>query len=232
MKLHVLGSSSKGNGYVLEAKNTALLLECGVKIGELIKTGLFDKVELGLSSHLHGDHSAYINDYLIRGIHIANNVSKHHNSLPITHKQKIKKGEWELIPLLMEHDVECFGFLIKHAEFGTCLFVTDTSNIPYKINGINHLIIEANFTQETLDKKQVNQKVNHYLATRIEDSHLSFEKCKEWILDSDLKSLQSVTLIHLSDSNSEAEKYVNDLTETIGIPVNIADKGQVYYLNF
>ncbi len=37
MELKILGSSSKGNGYVLEAKNEALIIEAGVKLLEAKK---------------------------------------------------------------------------------------------------------------------------------------------------------------------------------------------------
>lgn len=232
MKLHILGSSSKGNGYVLEAKNSALLLECGVHAKELVKSNTFDKVVGAVVSHVHGDHAGYIKEYLNRGIRIANNVVEHHNSIPIQHLKKITIEDWSVIPLKMVHDVECFGFLINHIECGTVFFATDTDSIPYQLKGVSHAIIESNYTQEKLDNKQVNQQVNHYLATRIENSHLSFEDCKQWVLKGDLKSLESVVLIHLSDSNSEAQKYVNELQESIGIPVQIANKGEILILNF
>ncbi|MDS2204199.1 MBL fold metallo-hydrolase, partial [Clostridioides difficile] len=37
MKIKVLGSSSKGNCYLLQLKNETLILECGVSYKEILK---------------------------------------------------------------------------------------------------------------------------------------------------------------------------------------------------
>ena len=37
MKVSVLGSSSKGNGYLLHSDNEALIIECGVRFAEVKK---------------------------------------------------------------------------------------------------------------------------------------------------------------------------------------------------
>lgn len=51
--LKVLGSSSKGNGYVLECDNEVLIIELGVKFSEILK-GIdykWNKVVGALCSH-------------------------------------------------------------------------------------------------------------------------------------------------------------------------------------
>lgn len=234
MKLHVVGSSSSGNGYVLESKNSALILECGVPFNDILKTIDFkiEKIIGGVCSHEHSDHAKYIDKYVHRGILMLNNVYEHHYSISIKHREKIVLGEFTIIPLKMIHDVECFGFLIHHKECGTILFTTDTSDIPYNLKNVNHMIIEANYTQDILDTKQVNHKINHHLASRIENSHLSFEKCNQFIRGSDLKALETITLIHLSNSNSHALNYVNQLQEEIGIPISIAEPNSIITLSF
>ncbi|MDA3816766.1 MAG: MBL fold metallo-hydrolase [Prolixibacteraceae bacterium] len=233
MKLKVIGSSSLGNGYVLEEGDTSLVIECGAPLKKMLPFIDFDieKVSCAVVSHSHGDHSGYIKQYLERGITVYNNVFKHYNSVNIEHNKLIKHDSWNIIPLKMEHDVECYGFLIKSPLGVTALFATDTFSIPYNIKGVNHAIIESNFEQEHLDNKQVDHKINHYLASRIEQSHLSYEKCKDWLLNNN-DSLETVTLIHLSDSNSLANKFVADLQESLCVPVEIADSNKVFNLGF
>jgi len=233
MKLHVIGSSSLGNGYVLEENNTALLIECGVPLKKMLPFIDFDldKISCALVTHSHGDHCGFINQYLDRGVRVFNNINAHYNSYPIKHGRMIKHDSWRVIPLKMNHDVECYGFLIKSPLGITVFFATDTSDIPYNIKGINHAIIEANFEQEHLDNKQVNHKINHALASRVEQSHLSYEKAKDWLVKNN-DSLKTITLIHLSDSNSLEKKFKVNLQQTLGVPVEIADTGDVFNLEF
>ena len=70
MKLHVIGSSSKGNGYVLESQNEALILDAGYKYMDCLRTIRYDysKVCGGFLTHVHKDHSRYITEYLKAGI--------------------------------------------------------------------------------------------------------------------------------------------------------------------
>lgn len=232
MKLHVFGSGSKGNCYVLEAADSALLLECGISSNKITRDNLFEKIILGVCSHSHSDHSKYLSTFLKRGMKVINNVIEHHNSVPIYNKQKITCKEWRVIPLKMVHDVECYGFLINHPECGNVLFVTDTKEIPYKLSGVNHFIVESNFGQEILDNKQVNHKINHNLATRIENSHMSFEKCKEFLKGSYIEDMQTITVVHLSDSNSDCRKFTKELKEEFGVPVSVAKEGEVINLGF
>lgn len=55
MKLKVLGSSSKGNSYILEAENEALILEAGINFNEVKKALDFNisKIRGVCISHEH-----------------------------------------------------------------------------------------------------------------------------------------------------------------------------------
>jgi phosphoribosyl 1,2-cyclic phosphodiesterase len=65
LKLTVLGSSSKGNCYLLEYKNKVLILDAGVKFKEVQKALNFklDKVVGVLVTHEHMDHLKYAADF-------------------------------------------------------------------------------------------------------------------------------------------------------------------------
>ena len=66
MKLKVIGSSSKGNGYALIADDEILLIEAGCKLIEVKKAidWQIGKVVGCLVSHRHGDHAAHIKEYM------------------------------------------------------------------------------------------------------------------------------------------------------------------------
>ncbi len=65
MVLKVLGSSSKGNGYILENDTEALILECGVNIKEAKKALQFNvrKVAGCCVTHQHNDHAGHLDKY-------------------------------------------------------------------------------------------------------------------------------------------------------------------------
>ena len=69
MKLVVLGSSSSGNCYVLDAGNEALILEAGIRLNEVKKVLGFNirKVVGCLITHQHGDHAKYIKGMIDMG---------------------------------------------------------------------------------------------------------------------------------------------------------------------
>ena len=63
MQLITLGSSSKGNCYILQSSNgSCLVLEAGVSIKEVKKAVKFrlDKICGVLVTHEHGDHAEYV----------------------------------------------------------------------------------------------------------------------------------------------------------------------------
>lgn len=55
MKLKIISSGSVGNAYILENQNSALLIECGVKVDEIKKAIDFNtlKIKGMLVSHGH-----------------------------------------------------------------------------------------------------------------------------------------------------------------------------------
>ena len=72
MILKCLGSSSRGNCYILEAADETLIVEAGIPMRD-IKKGLgwqLGKVVGCLVSHRHEDHARSLNDFLTCGIRV------------------------------------------------------------------------------------------------------------------------------------------------------------------
>ena len=77
MKLIVIGSSSKGNSYALQAESgEILLLEAGVPLKEVKKAIGYktEKVVGVLVSHIHVDHCKYIKDYIKACLGVYSNI--------------------------------------------------------------------------------------------------------------------------------------------------------------
>lgn len=235
MKLHVLGSNSKGNGYILEGKSQTLLLECGLPLKDVKEALNFDlsKVVGVLVSHAHGDHAKHALSYAHAGIglYTSNDTYKHLTAVPPLEKYLIEAGklhtigEFKVIPFFVKHDVPCLGFLINHPESGNILFVTDTHYIPNRFKGLNQILIEANYEAQILDDNLWNGKIDNMRYQRVLRSHMSLETCIDALKANDLTGVQNIVLIHLSPQNSNAELFKNKVIEATGKNVHIALKG-------
>ena len=65
MDITILGSGSFGNGYVIQNKSEALILECGVNYKHAVEAlkGNVSKVNGCLVTHSHYDHAGFIQQY-------------------------------------------------------------------------------------------------------------------------------------------------------------------------
>lgn len=234
MNLKVIGTGSSGNAYLLYNKEEVLLIECGVTIKKIKEALNFDfsKVIGCLVTHEHGDHNKAIKDVLSAGVKVyasrgtleASGVIEHHNSNIIQSKKLYQIGNFKIIPFDVRHDVkEPLGFLIQHPECGTTLFLTDSFYSPYKFNGLNNLIIEANFCEDIIDSKLKFDK--KFLRDRVLKSHLSIQKCIDLLNVNDLSAVNNIVLIHLSDSNSNELEFQHKVQQATGKNTVVAYNG-------
>jgi len=238
MQLKVLGSSSAGNCYLLDGKTECLVLEAGLPFKDVKKALDFNvnKIVGVVASHSHKDHFGYAEDYLKSGIKVYANEETHKTlSKQYDSQVIIRAGYWYQIggfnvtPFRCEHDVECFGYIIKHDEMGLLLFATDTSFIKYnfkKLN-LNHIMIEANYSGKMVNEYLEKGAIDRTRVNRIMQTHMELETAKEFIKANKTASLDSITLLHLSDGNSNAEQFKKDIQELAGkyVRVYVADNG-------
>lgn len=225
MKLKVLASGSKANSYILENETEALVIEAGVPFKELIRHVDYRKIVGCLVSHEHQDHAAYTKQYASYGIPPMMPINQHIDKLFCNGlKGWTSIGEFIVTGFENHHNVPCFGFVIKHKEMGNLVFATDTGYIEYKFKDINHWLIECNYSKEILDKR-VEQGFNPSLADRIVKDHMSLETCKEFFKANDLSKIRNIVLLHLSDSNSNAEQFKDEIHALTNKPTYIANEG-------
>ena len=72
MKLTVLGSSSKGNGYIIHDNEEALIIEAGISIAKLKLAVSYNlsKIDGCIITHEHGDHAKFANTYIKNGVDV------------------------------------------------------------------------------------------------------------------------------------------------------------------
>lgn len=236
MRLKVLASGSKGNCYVLTDENGySLILDVGVKLIEVKKCLKFDlrKVVAVLLTHRHLDHSKYAQQYMDAGIPVYTNGDcirdmklESHRVKEIKDLQMFQIPKFKVKPFDLQHDVKNHGFIIKHVETGnTIVYITDTYYCKYVIPGMNNILLEANYCDKILEKKLQEGMAPSFLRNRIIESHFSLKNAKGFLEANDLSKMNNIVLIHLSDTNSHAERFKKEVEDLTTKTVHIAEKG-------
>lgn len=247
MKLHVFGSSSKGNAYLLQSEEDALLIECGTRPAEIIRhvgAGIKD-IRACLVSHEHGDHAAYAHEISRLMIPICASDGTlmgitRCGERPLPGKvivtedltEPIELGGFKVRAFPTRHDArQPQGFIIWHEETGDILFATDTYYIPYRFTNLRHIIVECNYDTELLEENTRNGSVSETLRSRTLRSHMSLDTCRRFIQANDNRGLQNVILIHLSDRNSDEVLFCSEIQKLTNACVCVARKGTETELN-
>jgi ribonuclease BN (tRNA processing enzyme) len=241
MQLQILGSSSKGNCYLLKTESEILIIEAGIKLSEVKKAIDFDlsKVVACLCTHQHNDHAGNIIDFMNAGIIVmaleevfASKYISEHSAYSkfITPNHGYKVGNFKVYAFAVSHDVPCLGFTIDHPESGKILFLTDTMTCDYSFTGLNHFLIEANYADSVLDANIKAGKVPPSMRHRLLSTHMELETTKKIINNHDISNVRNIVLIHLSDGNSNENRFIEEIQAVTGKPVFAANKGMK--LNF
>lgn len=229
----MLASGSKGNAYLISDGVTQILLECGISI-KRIRKGLdfrLSEVKACLVTHEHGDHSKAITDVLRAGIDIYTSPGtiealglENHRLRPVKDKQSFEVGTWQVIAFDTQHDAkEPLGFLLhSKATSERLVFATDTYYVRYKFPRLTHVMIECNYASNILQANVDAGLVHPAMRKRLLTSHFSLDNVKEFLKANDLSQVREIWLLHLSDGNSDAERFKKEIMELTGKPTFIA----------
>jgi phosphoribosyl 1,2-cyclic phosphodiesterase len=242
MTLHTINTGSEGNCYILTSSNgESLILEAGMKLSCVKKALNFDisGVIACIVSHRHGDHAKYVKSFSDAGISIIANeevykftgITPDWNIINSFRNQNVQViGDWKILSFPVIHDVLTHGFLINHPESGNILFATDTMDLPYTFPNLSQIIIEANFSERILSVMNEKHK-DYYVNQRVRTSHLSLEKCHNFLKSNDLTNVQNIVLIHLSARNSDMKEFEKSTMKLTGKPVFISQPNQTINLD-
>ena len=231
MKLIVIGSSSKGNSYALQAESgEILLLEAGRPIREVKKAIGYqtNKVVGCIVSHVHGDHAKYIPEYFSAGIDIysCKEVANRYLVKVLQFDFTLSIGPFKVTPFDVEHDVTNYGYLIFHPDFGTIFFATDCYNLHNIIKNCRTYLMECNYEDSLLNKAIDERKTSASQADRIRLSHMSLEHAVQFLQQCEVdKSTRQIVLIHGSSRHLQPIKAVNKFQQVLGVPTYYASKG-------
>lgn len=233
--IKVLGSSSQGNCYIIQAGEDKLILDAGISEKEILKGLNFNLrgVKGCLLTHNHMDHSKSIKKLIDKGIDV-------YTVLPVTKELDIGNSyrlfnieplEWNSIgnflvmALPLQHTnsdnnyCPCVGFYVSHKDLGSLVYITDTEYCQYKLDNVDHILIECNYSEKTINDEEFRQ--------RTLKSHMSLETCKKSLETWDTTSTKDITLIHLSNENSDEEYFKKEIEDLTLCKVYIGKKGLV-----
>lgn len=233
MKLHIIGSSSAGNCYLFtDNEGKTLIVECGVRFEKIKQALNFDlsNVVAALITHEHGDHCKGAQDAAKHGIDLWATAGtlkglkfNSHRFQPMVIGKAYKIGPFDVIAFDTHHNtIEPCGFLIRHKEMGTTLFLTDTTYCNYRFPGLTNILIEANYSEAIIDSTLADKK---FLRDRVITDHMSIETCLRTLKANDLRKVNNIVLIHLSDRNSDAKDFKKQIEDSTCKTVTIAEAG-------
>lgn len=142
-------------------------------------------------------------------------------------KTKYKIGSFTVMPLPVEHNVENYAYLIEHEEIGKLVFCTDAISFHYKIKDVNHLIIEANYSNDIV----LDNMMKGYEIRSQNQYHMELEDTIECIKNNMSSELNNVVLVHLSEIQSDEQMFIEKVHAETGIRPVVAEKGLTININ-
>lgn len=235
----MIGTGSNGNAYVLQQGRDSLLLDAGLRWSDILKdlpNGLRG-VKACLITHEHKDHCKAVPQLLKYGVpmvmsggtwrEISRNVSNPHH-----YWQPVKEGEvrqyhpFTVMAVKAMHDaVEPMAFIIRHEGTGeTVLYATDTYLLPNRYPGINHWLVECNYTTEKAEAL-LESPEKAPLYDRLIRSHMSLERLVTALKANDLRHTRTIVLIHISNERGDSPLMEETVRRATGIRTIAAKNG-------
>ncbi|PLX71840.1 MAG: MBL fold metallo-hydrolase [Denitrovibrio sp.] len=227
MNFYQFASGSKGNMYCVTDGKTKLLLEAGVSINNVKKNLGYKLSDFDgcLITHEHKDHSFAAKDLLKMGVDVYMSVGTAEAlGLPNNHRlhkiQPLKSftiGTFKIMPFYIEHDCkEPVGYLIHSTHDGQqLLFVTDTHYLRYTFKNLSIIAIECNYSEDLIDYLDPTRR------ERLLQTHMSLQTLKKMLDANDLSKVRAIHLLHLSNDNSDEQRFLNEIMNQTAIPTYV-----------
>ena len=229
--IQIVGTGSTGNCYLLNVNNQTLVIEAGVNFTKVKNALDYDlkKVVGVLVSHEHEDHACAVKDFIKFGkkVYCTYGTSQKlvlNRSVLIRYLHAFQVGLFKITPFQTFHDAaEPCGFLIEF-EGKRLVFLTDSCDLKTKFKNVDYWLIEANYSNEKLQ----NSSLDIRLKKRIQDTHMSIDRCKTILEAHNAQSSELVLLIHASDNHADKEEFLNKIPyAAIAVDGNVLPLGEV-----
>lgn len=238
MDIKVLASSSKGNCYCISDGTSNLLIEAGISLKRIRQQVDLMSLSGCLITHEHKDHAGFAKDIAKycgvysseRTLALLNFGKYSYNKNYLKTKIIYTIKSFKIIAFSTQHDaIDPFGFLIQSTiTKEKLLFATDTYYIKPRFKGLTYIMIECNYKKEILMNNLTKGKMLKSTVNRLLKSHFSLENVKVFLKSQDLSTVKKIYLLHLSDTNSDAELFKKEIQALTGKEVIVCEKEWEY----
>ena len=233
MRFAYLGSGSQGNGLVIEAGTSRVLLDCGFTLGETVKRlarlGLVpEDLDAIVVTHEHDDHiggvarfarrhelPVWMTHGTLRGLEAQFESATVHL---IEGYQSFAIGDIHVMPYPVPHDAgepAQFVFTDGARRLGV---LTDTGcstpHIEARLSGCDALALECNHDLDLLRNSSYPPSLKQRIAGRF--GHLDNASAGRLLASLDRSRLQHLVAVHLSQQNNSPELARSALADATG----------------
>lgn len=229
--LHCISTGSVGNSFILDCNGEKLILELGVRWKDILSALDYrlDNVVACICSHRHVDHIKSVPNALSYGLPIyssADVASIYPKVKVVEPMKKYTIGGFKVLALPVEHNVECYGYVIDHPDMGRLVFYTDTRSFNFKIPYVNFVLGEVNYSDDII----LDNLCNGYDVRSQYNNHMSLDTAISVIRRLYSHELSKVICCHLSTSNADISEIKRRFQSELGISVECADSGDIFEL--
>lgn len=232
MDITVIASGSSGNAYRISDGDTALLLDAGIPLQRIKQALNFRVRDLAgcLVTHAHGDHAKAAGDLSKAGVDVYTSQGTidacrlaGRRIKPVKALQEVMIGTFAVLPFDVQHDApEPLGFLLTSRRTGEkLLYFTDTYYLKYRFTGLTHIMGECNYSMDIVEQSVRNGYIPPELVPRLIKSHMSLEHFLDLLKANDLHEVKQIYLLHLSNNNSDAERFREAVQKLTGTEVYV-----------
>lgn len=232
MDITVIASGSSGNAYRISDGDTALLLDAGIPLQRIKQALNFRVRDLAgcLITHAHGDHAKAAGDIAKAGVDVYTSQGTidacrltGHRMKPVKALQEVMIETFAVLPFDVQHDApEPLGFLLTSRRTGEkLLYFTDTYYLKYRFTGLTHIMGECNYSMDIVEQSVRNGYIPPELVPRLIKSHMSLEHFLDLLKANDLHEVKQIYLLHLSNNNSDAERFREAVQKLTGTEVYV-----------
>lgn len=225
--VHVVGTGSKGNGYLVEVGNSKIILDAGVlpqKMRKANKNKIAD-IDAIFVTHSHFDHAKYLEDYVGLGVRLIYGTDE------IETEKFIAFGEYQ------EHDVPCRGYSIFYPQYNIMLhYITDTKSIQVSKELLkkackHYWLVECNYTDELMHKNDYELGASvAFRNQRTRETHMSDKTLLKFFKRNSVQA-DGVLILHCSSTNFDKKQFCKDWAEIHKSQMKIVENGSKYVLH-
>ena len=224
MRFASIGSGSEGNGLLVEAGNTRILIDCGFgvrdTVARLARLGVTpESLTAILVTHEHNDHAggvpAFAGKYdipvwLTFGtiFEVGDRFDGIAQIFGFDSHDVFRIGDLEIHPFPVPHDArEPVQFVVSDGQHRLGLLTDIGGSTPFvqaSLSGCSALVLECNHDRELLATSDYPPSLKNRIAGRF--GHLHNEAAGALLAALDTSKLQHVIAAHLSQSNNTPQK--------------------------